>query len=264
MSQQSSNPQEWLAAGELERRQHVLIKGGGASTVFTVEHSLPYRSGPDSMVALTLAPVGGGEPQGVKWSADYLVRLATEDQVADAVEAVRRWTVVKGLRDLADLMADVRPRVRAYGGPSVGVQLLDGEVTRLSEALDLPLSDCGSASKSLTWQSETSDFSDGVTVTFYGKPALEPDEVEQDRFFTFGAGQQFDGRYVRFRGTYDSARAAMIARFGTAWCAQYDSLSPMRGFPVGLVELPEAEWPEPAGQPQEHADEPAPTEQAGA
>lgn len=39
--------------------------------------------------------------------------------------------------------------------------------------------------------------------------------------FTFGSGQRYAGRYVKFFGTYDEARQQMIDLFGLEWAFQY-------------------------------------------
>lgn len=329
MSEQTTNPQEWLAAGELECRQRIIVKGAGTSTVFTVEHSLPYRSGKDPMVVLTLAPVGGGEPHGVKWSAEYMVRLASEDQVAEAVDAALHRHIVAGLREVTSLIEKHQIRFKSWYGLDITATLPDGEVSRLAELLDVELSDYGREMKQLTWSVRDADVGgDGVTFAVHGKPAPEPQpepepvlldvaagaelaakvqaefdalpaeaehyhaagsgggpgacsavcacgltfagfdtiaeavklldqhianpesvEVEQEHLFTFGAGQQFDGRFVRIRGTHESARARMNRVFGHAWCDQYTWQSfDAAGLPGKVTELPEAEWPP-------HADE---------
>jgi hypothetical protein len=49
------------------------------------------------------------------------------------------------------------------------------------------------------------------------------EEKEQDWFFTFGCGQEWEGFYVILHGTWESAREKMVADFGTKWCMQYES-----------------------------------------
>lgn len=39
--------------------------------------------------------------------------------------------------------------------------------------------------------------------------------------FTFGGGQKYAGRYVKIKGTFDSARQKMIDRYGLEWGFQY-------------------------------------------
>ncbi len=48
-------------------------------------------------------------------------------------------------------------------------------------------------------------------------------EQEKDWYFTFGSGQAFPNGYVKIRGTFASARAAMFDRFGPKWSMQYGS-----------------------------------------
>lgn len=40
-------------------------------------------------------------------------------------------------------------------------------------------------------------------------------------YFTFGWGQQNGGHYVKFYGTYETARQQMIDRYGLSWGFQY-------------------------------------------
>lgn len=39
--------------------------------------------------------------------------------------------------------------------------------------------------------------------------------------FTFGYGQEHEGKYVKIRGTYDEAREKMIEKYGDKWAFQY-------------------------------------------
>lgn len=50
-----------------------------------------------------------------------------------------------------------------------------------------------------------------------------PVEQEQDWYFTFGSGQAHPNGYIRIRGTFASARAAMFEIYGDKWSFQYDS-----------------------------------------
>lgn len=49
------------------------------------------------------------------------------------------------------------------------------------------------------------------------------DRVEEPRWwvFTFGAGHEHAGHYVRIYGTFAGARAEMISRYGRWWAFQY-------------------------------------------
>lgn len=44
---------------------------------------------------------------------------------------------------------------------------------------------------------------------------------EQWWIFTFGSGQQYAGHYVKIKGTWDSAREKMFAKYGKDWGFQY-------------------------------------------
>lgn len=46
-------------------------------------------------------------------------------------------------------------------------------------------------------------------------------EVEQDWYFTFGFLHPYSKHFVRFHGTFESAREQMIKKFGTQWAFQY-------------------------------------------
>ena len=39
--------------------------------------------------------------------------------------------------------------------------------------------------------------------------------------FTFGYGQQNEGKYVKIRGDYETARQKMVERYGLNWAFQY-------------------------------------------
>lgn len=39
--------------------------------------------------------------------------------------------------------------------------------------------------------------------------------------FTFGVGQQNEGKYVKVRGNYGTARQKMVERYGLNWAFQY-------------------------------------------
>lgn len=50
-------------------------------------------------------------------------------------------------------------------------------------------------------------------------------EDPQDWYFTFGAGQIHDGKYVVVKNeTAYHARLKMVAEYGFAWCGQYSPL----------------------------------------
>lgn len=75
----------------------------------------------------------------------------------------------------------------------------------------------------------------------------DPDEV-LDWVFTFGAGHvhpitgaPLDNRFVRIRGTHDSAREEMFARFGPKWAHNYESEDEAGVERFALVELEQTE-----------------------
>ncbi|MFI7072092.1 hypothetical protein [Micromonospora sediminicola] len=247
MTQQESTNE--IRAGEVEVRQHVILPRNGTAAVYRVEQRLTYHPGDNSneMVLLTLVPAGGGTPPVERRWTEALIELATDDQVAAAVEAVHRKRIAAGLRDLADQIELAKVRFRAWHGVNVSASLPDGEVSRLAELLNVKLDDYGAESKRVFWTLRASDAGDGVSVSFYGTPAPEPAVAEQEWLFTFGSGQQHDGRFVRITGTYDTARTRMLEVFGNRWCAQYDwRRFDEEGLPARLTELPESEWPAPA------------------
>ena len=45
--------------------------------------------------------------------------------------------------------------------------------------------------------------------------------MDETWIFTFGVGQQHEGKYVRIRGTYGEARQKMFDLFGDKWAFQY-------------------------------------------
>jgi hypothetical protein len=291
--QESTNPRPSLTrTGEVEVRQHVILPSNGSAAVYRVEQLLNY---PDTeghtMVLLTLVPVGGGTPQVERRWTEAPIELATDDQVAEAIESTHRVRIAAGLRELAEQIEAQKMRFRSWYGVSVSSSLPDGEVSRLAELLGEELKSYGSEQKRLTWSLRQSDAGDGVTVSFTGKPAPEPQpqpehyhaagaggeagacaavcacgvtfagfdsiaeavveldkhiadpEPEQEWLFTFGSGQQHDGRFVRITGTHDSARARMVEVFGTAWCDQYTWQSfDAAGLPSRLTELTGPEW----------------------
>jgi hypothetical protein len=49
---------------------------------------------------------------------------------------------------------------------------------------------------------------------------MKPDR--QDYYFTFGAGQEYDGQYVIvMHSTFGEARLKMVKKYGIAWSGQY-------------------------------------------
>ncbi|MGW3608987.1 hypothetical protein ACWD6N_03710 [Micromonospora sp. NPDC005163] len=93
--------------------------------VHELVHSLPYSNGDGSpMYALTLRPIGSGEPWVERHAKGVKVHLATDAEVAEAVDAVRRFALAQALRALADDIVDRNLPVSA-GWFSVGPGVLD-------------------------------------------------------------------------------------------------------------------------------------------
>lgn len=66
--------------------------------------------------------------------------------------------------------------------------------------------------------------------------------TEQDWYFTFGVGHYPPpGRYIVIRGTMESSRLEMIARFGQRWAFQYESAEEAGVEKWGLRSIDEAE-----------------------
>ena len=63
------------------------------------------------------------------------------------------------------------------------------------------------------------------------------EDTVQDWFFSFGVGHFLGKTYVRFRGTFHSARHLMVTAFGDHWCAQYAAPEQMHAKEWCLREL---------------------------
>lgn len=48
-----------------------------------------------------------------------------------------------------------------------------------------------------------------------------PEEKPQTWTFTFGFGQEHEGKYVRIKGTFGEAREKMMEKYGDKWAFQY-------------------------------------------
>lgn len=46
-------------------------------------------------------------------------------------------------------------------------------------------------------------------------------EERQWWVFTFGCGQEYEGKYVKIRGTFSEARRKMLDKYGKEWGFQY-------------------------------------------
>ncbi|MFI2663686.1 hypothetical protein [Micromonospora carbonacea] len=237
-------PEPTVRAGDLVYGNHILLPVAGKATVYKVVYAYDYPGAEEQpYVLLILMPIGGTTPQTERRWVDALMRRATDAEIADAVDVARRATVAAGLERVAALIREHKLCFESYGGTALALGLDEGEVTRLGDALDAPVKPYIGESQVLTLDLG-GDFLD-FQVSFTGRPEVDP-EVEQEWLFTFGSGQKHDGRFVRITGTYESARARMLALFGRAWCDQYDWQRFDRlGLAAELVELPESEWPSP-------------------
>ncbi|MET7949263.1 hypothetical protein [Micromonospora sp. NPDC005324] len=264
----NENPTNETPAGELQRRDHVLLTN--RPHVYRVEQAHRYTDHDKDgdaveKVLLVVTRIGDTVPQGERLWANEPVRVATDDEVAEASAVALRAEVVAGLKKLAGLIEEHKPQLKVWPGLGMNVQLADGEVSRLAAALGLELLDGYGASKSkrATWQSTQSDLGEGLSVYFEGMPAPEPveaqadelpaDEVEQVWVFTFGSGQEHDGRYVLIYGTRAEARAEMVLHFGNRWCDQYASTKAAGVNEFGLTQLAKTEWPAAAEQEHRHS-----------
>ncbi|TDB71811.1 hypothetical protein E1211_15380 [Micromonospora sp. 15K316] len=169
MSQESTRPEVTrVPAGQLERGQHIISR----SIVAEVAYVLPYRDGDGHpTVAVMVNPVGAGEPFGDRLYADVLVRLATEGEVAAAVEGAHRVQLVAGLRELADLIEQHELRFRSWYGIDVNAVLPEGEVSRVSELLGVELTWSGSEQRQVQLKLRQPERGEGVSVIFRGLPA---------------------------------------------------------------------------------------------
>ncbi|MFE7874741.1 hypothetical protein ACFUYE_30875 [Micromonospora humida] len=241
-----SDPTNRTAVENLTVGQHISDNVG----VHELVHHLRYRNGDGSpMHALTLRPLGKGEPWVARHAQGVLVILASDEEIREYREQGRRAALAEALHALADDITKHRLPVPAWTftlrgclGSRADVEAWVarvGAVERMSgripvAELSRPVGDHLK-----------------LEVAVQGPPEPEPEpaaevEAEQDWLFTFGSGQQFDGRFVRIHGTRESARAEMIARFGTAWCDQYDWRAfDAAGLPSRAVELAKAAWPYP-------------------
>ena len=82
-------------------------------------------------------------------------------------------------------------------------------------------SECHSSHSEPQPRIESPSSTDGREITEGELSATE----NQNWFFTFGAGQKFDGYYVRVvNSTFLEARLKMVEKFGIFWCSQYNLL----------------------------------------
>lgn len=240
---------EYRAVEKLTAGEHITIPlhEDADPETWQVVHVAPYRDdNNEHKVAVTLTPVVGGEPELIRHRLGSTVPMATDREVTNAQAGGRRWAFANGLTELARRVLNDRL-------PIPGFIYMSG-ITDSREQLDAWAEAFG-AEVSMSDRRPVASWKVGsLSMRLQGdqEPEPEPAEVEQEWFFTFGAGQQYDGRFVRLNGTYESTRAVMLQVFGQAWCAQYDRASFDReGLSARLVELPESEWPQTGDQADE-------------
>ncbi|MER7164532.1 hypothetical protein ABT336_00415 [Micromonospora sp. NPDC000207] len=240
--------EEYKPARDLHAGDHTLNSHG----VHRVVGIYDYQDADgDRAVAATMHPVGLGSdgPWILRVKASAPVQMASAANIERAVEAARRDIVDQALGRVvrtihnANLpvpayqtvlqiglgsVAELQQWAEAFGG-RVREERRGGRIHRAA-VVDIGGQDVASVELHLICPPTDAD-----------EPEPEP---VQEWLFTFGSGQRFDGRFVRIGGTYRSARAQMIATFGTAWCDQYDwRRFDALGLLESMTELPESEWP---------------------
>ncbi|MCX5066958.1 hypothetical protein OOJ91_13985 [Micromonospora lupini] len=214
----NQNPTNETAAGELQRRDHVILTN--RPHVYRVEQTHRYtdrdRDG-DAVekVLLIVTRIGDTVPQGERLWASEPVRVATDEQVAEARTVAISAEIATDLRKLADLVETHKPRFKSWSGLTVSGTMIDGEISRVAAALGMELRDGYGASKSkrLAWSPTESDLGEGLTVSFEGVPAPAPAVAEH---LLLAAGHEASGPVAqcvcgdRFDGeTLDEARAQL-------------------------------------------------------
>ncbi|MBM0275143.1 hypothetical protein [Micromonospora tarensis] len=184
MSEQTTHPTKpisELVRGEfVHHRRHTTEVDTG--TVCKVEAVVPFRDGDGhQMVSTLLVPLAGGEPRIAKHYATHEIFMATEDDVAAAQDQVRRGQLQDDLVALQGLLSSLRVRPDGYQG-AFDIAVVDGEVSRIAEALGLPAVDFGSRmNQAVKWTAPgDEDLGMRLTVRFWGKPAELPAVADAD------------------------------------------------------------------------------------
>ena len=214
--------------------------------VHEVAHVLPYRDGDGRQkYAVTLRPIGPGVPFVDRHSEGTQLRLADDAEIRMWEATSRRRALVAALHALADdIEQHELPVTARLFDAAPGVLRSRADLERWAEYLGTEIRMSGST----PIVSANRPVADGLDLHFHTQitpePEPEQDGVEQEWVFTFGSGQQHDGRFVRIFGSFEDARERMCMVFGTAWCDQYDwRRFDQLGLPARLTELPEADWP---------------------
>lgn len=239
-------------ADELETGDHIIevAQYGQPPQPLKVLFAHPFRDGDGKpMVAVMLdAPtkIDGFSPLDLRVPVDAKFEMADEQDLAAYHDAGRRQALAATLRQLADEIVDLALPIPRYQISIGGVVDSRAELERWAEHLDVEVRMSGEIPV-------VDKERGGLDVHFQSAPEPEPEtcpcldqpeqEPSQEWLFTFGSGQQHDGRFVRITGTHASARARMVEVFGTAWCDQYDwRRFDELGLPAVLTELPDSEW----------------------
>ena len=271
MSQQSTETEQPTVkrADALEAGDHVIEQFDGADRPTKVLVAQPYRNGDGTrMVSLMLDTLDGLRPLTLEYRAERMVELADEQDLAAFHDTAQRQALAKALHQLAADIVERRLPIPQYRFEVGGVLATRADLEAWAEYLGAEVAMGGGGDIPVVRHEAATG--DGP-VLYFGmqsrvepQPAAEPEpepepvESEQEWLFTFGAGQQHDGRFVRITGTEVSARKEMNRIFGYAWCDQYTWQSfDAAGLPARTTELPESEWP-----PHAEAAE-APTQRAG-
>lgn len=256
-------------ADALEQGDHVIevAEYGRKPQPLKVLFAHPYRDGDGKpMVAVMLdAPtkIDGFSPVDMRVPVDAKFEMADEQDLAAFHAVGQRKAFVVALRQLADAIAEHALPVPRFSGFLSGCLESRADLEAWAAHLDVPV-EMGGTAGDIPVTDRDLKVGDGPKLNVRWQapsepaPAPEPSEPElvdkvdqewvaeseQEWLFTFGSGQQHDGRFVRIFGSFEDARERMCRVFGTAWCDQYDwRRFDQLGMPAQLTELPKAEWP---------------------
>lgn len=241
-------------ADQLAVGDHVIEQYDGGEKPAKVLAAQPFRNGDGTrMVSLMLDTLDGGRPLFVEYRAEWQIPLATEAELAGVASGARRTALVKALHRLADDIAEHRLPIPTFTVTFGGVLDSRADLAVWAKHLGSEIQMGGNGDIPVIRTDiavvESLSLHVGLQASTLREPKpeqpAEPEpELAQEWLFTFGSGQQHDGRFVRITGTYESARSRMNLVFGHAWCAQYDwKRFDEEGLPARVTELPESEWP---------------------
>ena len=279
MSEQSTEIEQPVVkrADALETGDHVIevAEYGKKPQPLKVLFAHPFRDGDGKpMVALMLdAPtkIDGFSPLDLRVPVDAKFEMADEQDLAAYHDAGRREALAATLRQLAAEIVDLALPIPRYQITIGGVVDSRAALERWAKHLDveirmsgeIPVVDRERGGLDIHFQSAPEpegldSISDESAAMAAADEAGTLDEPSQEWLFTFGSGQQHDGRFVRIIDTWLEARKRMNRIFGHAWCDQYDwRRFDELGLQALLTELPVADWPAHAEATQ------VPTQRAG-